>query len=60
MILTLQHALAARGVYEGTPDGRPGARTDAAILAYQSARGLPSATLSSRAAQQMGLIPWLD
>ncbi|RWR30678.1 peptidoglycan-binding protein [Sinirhodobacter populi] len=60
MILSLQRALAARGDYEGAPDGRPGARTDAAVLAYQSARGLPSAVLSTRAAQQMGLIPWRD
>ncbi|HEY0213797.1 MAG TPA: peptidoglycan-binding domain-containing protein [Paenirhodobacter sp.] len=60
MNFMLQRALAARGDYTGIPDGRFDAKTQAAILAYQSARGLPSPTLAARAAQQMGLIPWLD
>lgn len=47
----LRRALAARG-YGGDPE--------AAIAAYQSARGLPSTVLSYRAAQQLGLVPWID
>ncbi|HEY0275789.1 MAG TPA: peptidoglycan-binding domain-containing protein [Paenirhodobacter sp.] len=60
MTTMLQRALAARGIYTATPNGRYDTRTEAAVLAYQSARDLPSPTLSTRAAQQMGLIPWLD
>lgn len=59
-IVTLQRALAARGGYAGRETGKLDAPTRAAIAHYQTARGLPSETLSRRAAQQLGLVPWLD
>lgn len=60
LIVTLQRALAARGLYAGPETGRMDEPTRAAVRAYQRPRGLFSATLSRRAAQEMGLIPWLD
>lgn len=60
LIVTLQRALAVRGLYAGPETGRMDEPTRAAVRAYQRPRGLFSATLSRRAAQEMGLIPWLD
>lgn len=57
-VATLQRALAARGLYHGPVTGQLDAATNAAINAYQRPRGLFSATLSTRAAQEMGLLPW--
>lgn len=59
-IMTLQRALAARGLYAGAPSGRMDAQTRAAIALWQGERGLESETLSRRGAQQLGLVPWLD
>lgn len=40
-VWSLQEALNARGFDCGTPDGFPGARTQAAIRRYQASKGLP-------------------
>ena len=58
LIATLQRALAARGLYAGPVTGVLDEATHRAINAYQRPRGLFSATLSTRAAQELGLIPW--
>lgn len=57
-VATLQRALKARGLYHGAVTGVLDNATNRAIHAYQRPRGLFSATLSSRAAQEMGLLPW--
>ncbi len=59
LVTTLQRALAARGLYDGPVTGVLDAPTRAAIRAYQRPRGLFSATLSLRAAREMGLVPWM-
>ena len=41
LVAHLQRALGARGLYAGKVDGIPGARTQAAISAYEKAQGLP-------------------
>lgn len=56
----VQGALAARGYYAGPPDGQAVSDLGAAIQRYQSDRGLPSPVLSYRAAQQLGLKPWIE
>jgi len=38
---SLQEALNAKGFDCGTPDGFPGAKTQAAIRRYQASKGLP-------------------
>lgn len=58
IVATLQRALAARGLYAGPVTGALDEATHRAINAYQRPRGLFSATLSTRAAQELGLIPW--
>lgn len=58
-VATLQRALQVRGFYAGPVTGQLDPATHAAIRAYQRPRGLFSATLSTRAAQELGLIPWL-
>ncbi|WP_029006845.1 peptidoglycan-binding domain-containing protein [Azospirillum halopraeferens] len=40
-VVGVQEALAAQGFRPGPADGKPGARTRAAIRAYQKAAGLP-------------------
>lgn len=55
---TLQEALNAQGFDCGTPDGFPGAKTQAAIRRYQASQGLPpdgyaGAALFSRLAPQV-------
>ncbi|WP_051693375.1 peptidoglycan-binding domain-containing protein [Thioclava dalianensis] len=54
-VAMLQRALAARNLYHGRADGTLDPATGTAIRAYQAPRGLDSATLSLRAAQEMGL-----
>lgn len=58
LIATLQRALKARGVYRGTVSGVMDASTKAAVRAWQTPRGLNSATLSLRAARDLGLLAW--
>ena len=41
LVANLQRALLARGLYTGKVDGISGARTRAAISAYEKAQGLP-------------------
>lgn len=60
IVATLQRALAARGLYRGPVTGVLDEPTHRAIRAYQAPRGLDSATLSLRGAQELGLIAWLD
>jgi len=59
-VASLQRALQVRGLYAGPVSGVLDIPTHAAIRAYQAPRGLVSATLSIRAAQEMGLLPWLE
>jgi hypothetical protein len=59
-VASLQRALKARGLYRGAANGVLDAATSAAIRAYQAPRGLLSATLSTRAAQELGLIAWTE
>ncbi|WP_339107821.1 peptidoglycan-binding domain-containing protein [Thioclava sp. GXIMD4216] len=59
-VVMLQRALAARGYYHGGLSGSLDRSTGQAIHAYQKARGLYSATLSTRAAQELGLTLWSD
>ena len=60
LVSALQRSLMARGLYSGAVTGTINAETSKAVRAYQRPRGLDSATLSTRAAQQMGLIVWTD
>ena len=53
-IATVQRALTVRGYYKGPITGTLDAPTRAAIKAYQTPRGLESATLSLEAARQLG------
>ena len=59
-IASLQRALAARALYFGPDSGTMDAATQRAVRAYQDPRGLPSSVLSYRAAQDLGLIVWID
>ncbi|MDD8024636.1 MAG: peptidoglycan-binding domain-containing protein [Paracoccaceae bacterium] len=59
-VASLQRALKARGLFKGAVSGVIDPATSAAIRAYQAPRGLFSATLSTRAAQELGLIAWLE
>jgi len=59
-IAMLQRALAARALYFGSTTGEMDAGTQRAVRAYQAPRGLPSSVLSYRAAQELGLIVWLE
>ncbi|WP_415182254.1 peptidoglycan-binding domain-containing protein [Phaeovulum sp.] len=58
LIATLQRALKVRGAYHGPVSGVMDTRTSAAVRAWQTPRGLNSAILSWRAAQELGLLPW--
>lgn len=40
LLLDIQRALAARGYYDGVPDGLPGPRTQQAIRAFEQAHGM--------------------
>ncbi|OCX66093.1 hypothetical protein BFP70_08250 [Thioclava sp. SK-1] len=55
-VATLQRALQARNLYHGPISGQLSDATSRAIHRYQTARGLFSATLSVKAAQEMGLL----
>lgn len=55
-VATLQRALAARGLYRGTVNGRMDAQTREAIRKYQAPQGLASGKLSLAAARSLGLI----
>ncbi|MBD3787679.1 MAG: peptidoglycan-binding protein [Sphingomonadales bacterium] len=59
-IATLQRALAARALYFGPVTGEMDAATQGAVRAYQAPRGLLSPVLSYRAAQELGLIVWVE
>lgn len=59
-IATLQRALAARALYFGPITGEMDAATQGAVRAYQAPRGLLSPVLSYRAAQELGLIVWVE
>lgn len=56
-VRSLQRALAARGLYAGTPTGTLDAPTRAALAAFQRAQGLPSSTLALETAERFGLVP---
>lgn len=55
-VMTLQRALAVRGLYRGEINGMMDQRTLRAVHTYQTPQGLVSAILSQSAAQQLGLI----
>lgn len=55
-VSSLQRALAVRGYYIGPINGKMGTRTRWAVRAYQREQGLNSATLSTAAARQLGLV----
>lgn len=55
-VQSLQRALAARGLYSGTPTGEMDARTRHAVRRYQAPEGLDSGILSLAAARRLGLI----
>ncbi|EPX80047.1 peptidoglycan-binding domain-containing protein [Litoreibacter arenae] len=55
-VMTLQRALAARGLYSGAVNGVMDQRTLRAVHDYQTPQGLDSAILSLSAARQLGLI----
>lgn len=57
-VTTLQRALAARGLYRGTPSGAMDAATRHAVRRYQAPQGLDSAILSLEAARKMGLVAY--
>lgn len=58
LIGTLQRALKARGVYRGAATAVMDTPTLRAVRAWQAPRGLDSATLSLRAARDLGLLAW--
>ncbi|KEJ90008.1 peptidoglycan-binding domain-containing protein [Sulfitobacter donghicola] len=55
-VSTLQRALLARGLYAGQITGNMDAATRRAVLAVQSADGLPSDVLSIETARELGLV----
>jgi len=55
-VSTLQRALSARGLYAGEINGNMDAATRAAVLAVQSAEGLPSDVLSIETARALGIV----
>ena len=55
-IMSLQRALAARGLYRGPINGEMDGSTRAAIRQYQSAEGLDSPIISTAAARELGLL----
>jgi hypothetical protein len=58
LIGSLQRALAARDLYDGTDSGKLDAGTREAIRAWQRPRGLNSGVLAMRTARELGLIPY--
>ena len=57
-IASLQRALAARSLFQGSVTGTMDRETVAAIRAYQAPQGLNSGVLSLAAARQLGLSVW--
>lgn len=55
-VSTLQRALQARGLYTGAVNGNLDAPTRRAVLAVQSANGLPSDVLSIETARELGIV----
>jgi hypothetical protein len=55
-VSTLQRALQVRGQYTGPVTGNLDAATRAAVLAVQSAAGLPSDVLSIETARELGIV----
>jgi hypothetical protein len=56
LVSTLQRALLARGLYDGEISGDLDAPTRRAVLAVQTARGLPSDVLSMETARSLGIV----
>lgn len=55
-VSTLQRALQARGLYTGAVTGNMDAETRRAVLAVQTANGLPSDVLSIETARELGIV----
>lgn len=55
-VSTLQRALQARGLYAGVVNGNMDAATRRAVLAVQTAEGLPSDVLSIDTARELGIV----
>lgn len=55
-VSTLQRALSARGLYSGPINGNMDAATRGAVLAVQTAGGLPSDVLSIETARELGIV----
>lgn len=55
-VVSLQRALAARGLYRGAETGEMDRATRAAIRRYQAPEGLESGILSLAAARRLGLV----
>jgi len=55
-VSTLQRALSARGLYSGPITGNMDAATRRAVLAVQTAAGLPSDVLSIETARELGIV----
>ncbi len=55
-VSTLQRALRARGLYQGEINGSMDAPTRRAVLAVQTAQGLPSDVLSIETARALGIV----
>ena len=55
-VSTLQRALQARGLYSGEITGNMDNDTRQAVLAVQTARGLPSDVLSIETARELGIV----
>lgn len=55
-VSTLQRALSARGLYSGPITGNMDAATRGAVLAVQTADGLPSDVLSIKTARELGIV----
>jgi len=55
-VSTLQRALIARGLYTGEVNGNWDAATRQAVLAVQTADGLPSDVLSIETARELGIV----
>lgn len=55
-VSTLQRALIARGLYAGAVNGNMDDATRRAVLAVQSAEGLPSDVLSIETARELGIV----
>ncbi len=58
LVANLQRALMARDLFDAGVTGTYGEATKAAVMAYQTQFGLPSSTLSLRAARELGLVAY--